>query len=54
MFMAQHGLSRAGQAAGQTIGYSVNRRTIDNERDKMVKIHNSKINSKINQGTKVS
>lgn len=53
LFLAQHGLSRSGQAAGPIMGDSVHRRTIDNERDRMAKNHKTTINEHIKEGLEV-
>ncbi|KAK3735009.1 hypothetical protein QZH41_010665 [Actinostola sp. cb2023] len=47
IFLAQHGLSRNGQAAGVIFGDSVHRRTIDYEREKMAKEHYCNVDNQI-------
>ena len=47
IFPAHHGLSRSGLGGGTTMGDSVDRRTIDNTRDKMSNSHKLTINQHI-------
>ena len=53
LYLAQHGLSRSGQAAGPIIGDSVHRRTIDNARHKMAREHQILIDEQIRNAEKV-
>jgi len=54
IFLAQHGLSRTGQAAGVIFGDSVHRRTIDYEREKMAKEHYCNVDNQIGKAVTVS
>lgn len=54
IFLAQHGLSRIGQAAGQILGDSIHHRTVDTDREKMAQEHDDKINTHIMTSNQVS